>query len=66
MNLSSCSQDISRWIAAKQSNGRWVFRTDERKLLARCDGCATTNNGVSSFGFVLSDNGLNPRAQWTL
>lgn len=45
--LDNNSFNESRWTSEKQSNGKWTFKSDIGKYLARCDRCAYTQDSIA-------------------
>jgi hypothetical protein len=39
------------WTPEKKSNGKWAFKSDNGKYLARCNGCVP-GGAVPDFAFV--------------
>lgn len=66
VHLSNNNEIYSRWTPERQSNGKWAFRSENGKYLARCYNCAYTINGVTNMAFAHETNPNNLSAQWTL
>lgn len=66
VHLDYNSEPYSQWTPERQGNGKWAFRSDTGKYLARCYRCASTASDVTDLAFVHQDSANNAEAQWSV
>lgn len=55
----------AQWTPVDLGNGKWAFKADTGKYLARCTRCVT-NGAYPDFAFVQATATTDPAAQWTV
>jgi hypothetical protein len=55
----------AQWTPENLGNGKWAFKSDTGKYLARCNNCVR-GGSTPNFAFVHSTNSADPWAQWTV
>ena len=59
------SSPWAQWTPEDLGNGKWAFKADSGKYLARCENCVT--GGITpNYAFVYADSSADPKAQWTV